>query len=100
MIVGIVRNPRTVSGETLQAPQDAQLRVRYTGAVKAHTLELSGDQHFRLVSTIETAIFARTQEINDLLQEEPWADFGWTVESLIADPTQIKKAIPHDDLRP
>jgi hypothetical protein len=59
-----------------------------TMKVKAYTLELSGDQHLRLVSTIETAIFAGRAEINDQLQQEPWVGFGWSVEDLLADPEQ------------
>src|SRR5262249_49640268 len=59
-----------------------------TMKVKAYTLELSGDQHLRLVSTIETAIFAGRAEINDQLQQEPLVGFGWSAEDLLADPEQ------------
>jgi len=46
---------------------------------------------------VDAAIFAGKHEINDQLQEESWADFGWSVESLLADPRQIKEADPDDD---
>ena len=46
---------------------------------------------------MDAAIFAGKHEINDQLQEESWADFGWSVESLLADPKQITRADPDDE---
>jgi hypothetical protein len=65
--------------------------------VKAYTLELSGDEHGRLIAVVDAAIFAGEHEINEQLQEAPWADYGWTIEDLLCDPKQISKADPDDD---
>jgi hypothetical protein len=65
--------------------------------MKAYTLELSGDEHGRLIAVVDAAIFAGEHEINEVLQEEPWVDYDWSIESLLADPGQIKRADPEDD---
>ena len=65
--------------------------------MKAYTLELSGDQHGRLIAVVDAAIFAGKHEINEVLQESPWSDYGWSVEDLLSDPKQISKADPEDD---
>jgi hypothetical protein len=55
--------------------------------MKAYTLDLSGDEHARLLYTIEAAIFAAQAEINEQLHQEPWANYGWSVDDLLANPT-------------
>jgi hypothetical protein len=65
--------------------------------MKAYTLELSGDEHFKLIATIEAAVFAGKQEIIAFLQDKPWSDYDWSVDDLLADPGQIKRADPDDE---
>jgi hypothetical protein len=64
---------------------------------KAYVLEISGDERSRLLSVIEAAIYAGKQEINATLQDEPWPDYGCTVDDLLADPAQIERADPDDE---
>ena len=65
--------------------------------MKAYTLELSGDQHGRLIAVVDAAIFAGKHEINEVLQESPWSDYNWSVEDLLADPGKIKRVDPEDE---
>ena len=65
--------------------------------MKAYTLELSGDERGRLIAVVDAAIFLGEHEINEVLQEEPWSAFNWSVDGLPANPKQIKEADPDDD---
>jgi hypothetical protein len=65
--------------------------------MKAYTLELSGDQHLKLVAAVEAAVYLSTRDIKEFLQEPPWSDYGWTAQDLSNDPAQIKRADPDDE---
>jgi hypothetical protein len=50
-----------------------------------------------LIAVVDAAIFLGEHEINEVLQEEPWSAFNWSVDGLPANPKQIKEADPDDD---
>jgi hypothetical protein len=65
--------------------------------MKEYSLELSGDERFRLLSVVEAAKSATEGDINDFLREFPWADQGWTIKDLLVDPKQITRVDPDDE---
>jgi hypothetical protein len=54
--------------------------------VKAYTLELSGDEHGKLIAVVDAAIFAGKHEINEVLPRVSGRTRDWSVDDLLADP--------------